>query len=89
MATMVALVVNESSRACDPAGVSTGLRAFGADVLEFGIDEIDAAVAARADRLVVAGGDGSAAAARRVLQRPVVQNANVAPLHLITGYSSR
>jgi diacylglycerol kinase (ATP) len=46
------------------------LRAFGAEVELFTIDEVERAVAAGADRLVVAGGDGSiapvAAAAGRV-----------------------
>jgi diacylglycerol kinase (ATP) len=39
------------------------MRTFGAEVEVFGIDEIDRAVASGADRLVVAGGDGSVAPA--------------------------
>jgi diacylglycerol kinase (ATP) len=62
-AARVALVVNPDSRACDPARCEARLRAFGAEVESFDIGEIDRAVAAGADRLVVAGGDGSVAPA--------------------------
>jgi diacylglycerol kinase (ATP) len=57
----VALVANAGSGTCDPDQCAEWLRAFGAEVELFAIDEIDRAVAAGAERLVVAGGDGSIA----------------------------
>ena len=62
-ATSVALVANADSRACDPRACAQQLERFGARVESFGIDEIERAAAAGADRLVVAGGDGSIAPA--------------------------
>ena len=61
--TTVALVANERSGASDPGLCAERLSRFGADVRRFGIEEVDAAAAAGADRLVVAGGDGSIAPA--------------------------
>jgi diacylglycerol kinase (ATP) len=57
--TTVALVANQRSGANDAAQCADRLRALGADVLPFGIDETDRAAASGADRIVVAGGDGS------------------------------
>jgi diacylglycerol kinase (ATP) len=57
----VALVANAGSRDCDPQVCAQRLQGFGAEVEVFAIDEVDRAVAAGADRLVVAGGDGSIA----------------------------
>jgi diacylglycerol kinase (ATP) len=57
----VALVANAGSRRCDPQLCAQRLQAFGAEVELFAIDKIDRAVGAGADRLVVAGGDGSIA----------------------------
>lgn len=61
--TTVALVANERAGSNDAAQCADRLRAFGADVLRFTVDETDDAAASGADRLVVAGGDGSIAAA--------------------------
>lgn len=60
-ALRVALVANAESGTCDPDQCAEWLRTFGAEVEPFAIDEIERAVAAGADRLVVAGGDGSIA----------------------------
>lgn len=60
-ALRVALVANEGSGTCDPQGCADWLRTFGAEVEPFAINELERAVAAGADRLVVAGGDGSIA----------------------------
>jgi diacylglycerol kinase (ATP) len=57
----VALVANAGARACDPELCAAQLRGFGVAVEAFGIDEIDRAVAAGADRVALAGGDGSVA----------------------------
>jgi diacylglycerol kinase family enzyme len=59
--TTVALVANERSGASDPGLCAERLASFGAEVRRFGIDELEAAVACGADRIVVAGGDGSIA----------------------------
>jgi diacylglycerol kinase (ATP) len=59
--TTVALVVNERSGTSNPAVCAERLRAFGAEVLRFEVDELDDAVASGADRVAVAGGDGSIA----------------------------
>jgi diacylglycerol kinase (ATP) len=57
----VALVANERSGASDPALCAERLASFGAEVRRFAIEELEAAVAWGADRVVVAGGDGSIA----------------------------
>lgn len=54
-------MANARSGSCDPDHCAEWLRTFGADVEPFAIDELERAVAAGADRLVVAGGDGSIA----------------------------
>jgi diacylglycerol kinase (ATP) len=59
----IALVANAASRKCDPDVCAERLRSFGAEVELFAIDQVDRAAAAGADRLVVAGGDGSIAPA--------------------------
>lgn len=61
--TTVALVANEEAGSNDAALCAERLRAFGADVVRFTVDETDDAAASGADRLVVAGGDGSIGAA--------------------------
>jgi diacylglycerol kinase (ATP) len=59
----IALIANPDSRTCDPDAVAERLRACGAEVELFAIDAAERAAAAGADRLVVAGGDGSIAPA--------------------------
>ncbi len=59
--TTVALVANERSGESNPALCAERLRAFGAEVRHFDIDDLEDAVACGADRVVVAGGDGSIA----------------------------
>ena len=59
--TTVALVANERAGSNDAAQCGDRLRSFGAEVLRFGVDETEEAAASGADRLVVAGGDGSIA----------------------------
>src|ERR671917_2213001 len=61
VSTTVALVANERSGASDPDLCAEQLASFGVEVKRFGVDELDAAVACGADRVVVAGGDGSIA----------------------------
>ena len=61
--TTVALVANEEAGSNEAAHCAERLRSFGADVLRFGVDETDEAAASGADRMVVAGGDGSIGAA--------------------------
>jgi diacylglycerol kinase (ATP) len=60
-ALRVALVANAGSGSCDPDACAQRLRTFGAEVEPFAIDELERALEAGADRLVVAGGDGSIA----------------------------
>jgi diacylglycerol kinase (ATP) len=60
-ATTVALVANERSGASNPALCAERLRSFGAEVRSFDIEEVEDAVGWGADRVVVAGGDGSIA----------------------------
>jgi diacylglycerol kinase (ATP) len=57
----IALVANRGSRRCDPDVVAGRLRAFGADVELFDIEDAEPAASAGADRMAVAGGDGSIA----------------------------
>ena len=56
-----ALVANERSGSSDAERCAECLRSFGANVRRFDIEEIDEAIAADIDRVVVAGGDGSIA----------------------------
>ncbi len=60
-AATVALVANEQSGASDPALCAERLGMFGAEVRRFGMDELESAVSSGADRVIVAGGDGSIA----------------------------
>ena len=57
----VALVANERSGASDAALCAERLRSVGAEVTLFDMDELEDAVGSGADRVVVAGGDGSIA----------------------------
>ena len=59
--TTVALVANERAGSNEAARCAERLRAFGAEVMRFDVDEVEDAVASGADRVVVAGGDGSIA----------------------------
>jgi diacylglycerol kinase (ATP) len=61
VATTVALVANERSGASNPALCAERLASFGAEVRRFDLDELDTAVSWGADRVVVAGGDGTIA----------------------------
>jgi diacylglycerol kinase (ATP) len=61
--TVVALVANERSGSSDPARCAACLEASGAEVKRFDIEELDRAIGASPNRLVVAGGDGSIAGA--------------------------
>ncbi|HEV3379023.1 MAG TPA: diacylglycerol kinase family protein [Thermoleophilaceae bacterium] len=56
-------MANPRSRSGDPARVAERLRALGADVEMFDVDEADRAAAAGCDRVALAGGDGSIAPA--------------------------
>jgi diacylglycerol kinase family enzyme len=60
---VVALVANERSGSSDPERCAAHLASCGAEVRRFGIEQLEQAVASNPDRLVVAGGDGSIAAA--------------------------
>jgi len=55
----IALVVNPDARACDPELCAARLRESGVEVALFDIAEVDQAVAAGADRVALASGDGS------------------------------
>jgi diacylglycerol kinase (ATP) len=57
----VALVANERSGGSNPALVAERLRSLGAEVSSFDIEDLEDAVGSGADRVVVAGGDGSIA----------------------------
>jgi diacylglycerol kinase (ATP) len=59
----VALVANERSGSRDPELCAARLESSGAEVKRFGIDQLQQAVDSEPGRLVVAGGDGSIAAA--------------------------
>jgi diacylglycerol kinase (ATP) len=61
--TTVALVANTRAGSSQAAQSAERLRAFGADVLRFDVEEMDDAAASGAERLVVAGGDGTIAVA--------------------------
>jgi diacylglycerol kinase (ATP) len=62
-ASRIALVANPDSRAADPDAVAERLRSFGAEVELFGVGEAETAAGTGADRVAVAGGDGSIAPA--------------------------
>jgi diacylglycerol kinase (ATP) len=55
----IALIVNPGSGSCDPEEVQRELRAAGASVERFELEEAESAAASGAERLAVAGGDGS------------------------------
>ncbi|HMJ94537.1 MAG TPA: diacylglycerol kinase family protein [Thermoleophilaceae bacterium] len=61
--TSVALVANEGSGSSDPEQCAACLKASGARVRRFGIEQLKRAVRSNPDRLVLAGGDGSIAGA--------------------------
>jgi YegS/Rv2252/BmrU family lipid kinase len=74
---LIALLANPDSGQGEAEEVAGAIEALGAEVAAFGLDEVDAAVAAHPVRLVVAGGDGSlgcvaAPAARAQLPLAVV-----------------
>ncbi len=56
---LIALLANPDSGRGEADEVAEAMRGLGAEVATFGLDEIDAAIAARPVRLAVAGGDGS------------------------------
>jgi diacylglycerol kinase family enzyme len=60
-ASTLALIANPASGTCDPDEIAARLRSFGAELECFGIEEIQGAVDSGADRVVIAGGDGSIA----------------------------
>lgn len=55
----VALLANPDSGSGEAEDAATALRAEGAEVERFGLDQLDAAASAAPERVVVAGGDGS------------------------------
>jgi diacylglycerol kinase (ATP) len=57
----VALIANAEAGTCDPDLCAGRLGEFGVAVETFGIEEVERAVAAGAERVAVAGGDGSIA----------------------------
>jgi diacylglycerol kinase (ATP) len=57
----IALIANPGSRSCDPEQVAAWLSAAGAEVEMFELDDAERAAVSGADRVVVAGGDGSVA----------------------------
>jgi diacylglycerol kinase family enzyme len=59
--TTVALVANERSGSNEATRCAERLRAYGAEVTSFDVEDVEAAVEAGDDRVVVAGGDGSIA----------------------------
>lgn len=74
---MIALLANPESGQGEAEAVAEAMRGLRAEVATFALDEIDAAIAAEPERLVVAGGDGSlgcvaAPAARAELPLAVV-----------------
>ena len=56
---MIALLANPDSGQGEAEEVADLMRGLGAEVSVFGLDEVEDAVAARPERVVVAGGDGS------------------------------
>ena len=70
----IALVANPESRTGDPRAVAERLHTLGAEVDVFQLGDIERAASAGADRIVVAGGDGTvapAAAAAGAAGRPL------------------
>ncbi len=62
-ATRIALVANADSGSADPRACAERLRAFGAHVERYELDQLERAAASGAERLAIAGGDGSIGAA--------------------------
>ncbi len=58
-ATSIALVANPGSGSSDPESTARYLRDFGAEVETFAIEDVQRAAVSGADRLAIAGGDGS------------------------------
>ena len=56
---MIALLANPDSGQGEADEVAEAMRGLEVDVTAFGFDQVDRAIAAEPDRLVVAGGDGS------------------------------
>jgi len=86
--TTVALVANERAGSNDAAGCVERLRGFGADVLRFDVEEAGEAAASAADRLVVAGGDGSIGPAAAAAGRAGIPLA-VVPAGTANDFASR
>ncbi|MDQ3573032.1 MAG: lipid kinase, partial [Actinomycetota bacterium] len=55
----IALLANTESGSGDAAEVAAVLRELGAEVREFGLDQVEDAIASGPERIAVAGGDGS------------------------------
>jgi diacylglycerol kinase (ATP) len=71
---LLSLVCNPDSGSSDPIATADRLRELGAQVNVFGLEEVESALAARPDRVVLAGGDGSVgpvAAAARAARVPL------------------
>jgi diacylglycerol kinase (ATP) len=86
--TTVALVANERAGSNNAARSADRLRSFGAEVLRFGVDETEEAAASGADRLVVAGGDGSIGPAAAAAGRAGIPLA-VVPAGTANDFASR
>lgn len=69
---MIALLANPDSGSGEAGEVERLLASDGREVRRFGLDDRDAAVAARPDRFVVAGGDGSIGCAAESAARAAV-----------------
>jgi diacylglycerol kinase (ATP) len=86
--TTVALVTNERAGSSDAAHCLERLRSFGADVKQFDLGELDDAAGSGADRLVVAGGDGTIAPAAAAAGRAGIPLA-VVPVGTANDFASR
>jgi diacylglycerol kinase (ATP) len=86
--TTVALVANERAGSNNAARSADRLRSFGAEVLRFGVDGTEEAAASGADRLVVAGGDGSIGPAAAAAGRAGIPLA-VVPAGTANDFASR
>ena len=70
---MIALLANPDSGSGEAEEVAEALRELGADVAQFSVDDVEAALAAKPARLVVAGGDGSLGPAASAAARADVE----------------
>jgi len=86
--TTVALVANERAGSGESAQCAERLRSFGAEVLPFGIEDAGDAAASGADRLVVAGGDGSVGVAAAAAGRAGIPLA-VIPVGTANDFAGR